>query len=42
MIDIEFLQQLETVTGTLATIGGISVLAVLVMMWIYLWRHRND
>ena len=42
MTDIEFLQQLETITGTLATIGGISVLALLVVMWLYLWRHRND
>ena len=42
MIDTEFLQQLETVTGILATIGIIGVLAVLVMMWLYLWRHRND
>ena len=42
MTDTEFLQQLETITGTLATIGGISVLALLVVMWLYLWRHRND
>ena len=41
-IDIETLQQLETITGTLAVIGGISVLALLVVMWLYLWRHRND
>ena len=42
MTDIQFLQQLETITGTLAVIGGITVAAVLVMMWIYLWRHRHD
>ena len=42
MIDIQFLQQLETITGTLAVMAGITVLALLVVMWLYLWRHRND
>ena len=42
MLDIEFLQQLETITGTLAVMAGISVTAVVVVMWLYLWRHRND
>ena len=42
MLDPEFLQQLETITGTLAVLAGISVTAVLVVMWLYLWRHRND
>ena len=42
MLDTEFLQQLETITGTLAVMAGISVLALLVVMWLYLWRHRND
>ena len=42
MTDTEFLQQLETITGTLAVIAGISVTAVVVVMWLYLWRHRND
>ena len=42
MLDVEFLQQLETITGTLATIGIIGVLAVVVVMWLYLWRHRHD
>ena len=42
MTDTEFLQQLETITGTLAVIAGISVLALLAVMWLYLWRHRHD
>jgi len=42
MLDIEFLQQLETITGTLAAMAGITVLALLVVMWLYLWRHRHD
>ena len=42
MTDTEFLQQLETITGTLATISIIGVVVVLAMMWLYLWRHRND
>jgi len=42
MTNIEFLQQLETITGTLAVIGGLSVLVLLVVMWLYLWRHRDD
>ena len=42
MLDTEFLQQLETITGTLAAMAGITVLALLVVMWLYLWRHRND